>query len=314
MSSSPAVSVIIVNWNAREFLRACLASLADQTIPLEIFVVDNASGDASVEMVRSEFPRVQLIASEKNLGFAKGNNVAATRAQGRYLFLLNPDTTVPPDSLTKLVAYADTLPECGAVGPELQNPDGSHQRSCWRSYPGLGMALTDAFYLWKMPWLPFANRSEFRPEELTQPRPVPHLLGACMLIRRTAWEQVGALDENYFLFLEETDWCFRARRAGWQVIYYPFVHIIHYGQQSMRQAPRKNIPQFYASYLRFYRSAHVANHAGVFALKSIIGMACLIRIGMWRERAARARDTAARETARAMTLGYQQTLSELGSL
>lgn len=312
MNGLPTVSTIIVNWNAREFLRACLASLTAQNVSQEIFVVDNASNDASADMVRANFPDVQLIASEKNLGFAAANNLAAARARGQYLFFLNPDTTVPPDTLQTLTAYADAQPSCGALGPELQNADGSHQRSCWRGFPGLGMALADALYLWKMPWLPFAERSEYRANELLEPRIVDHLLGACMLVRRAAWVQVGALDEKYFLFLEETDWCYRAQRAGWQCVYMPYAHVIHYGQQSMRQAPRKNIPQFYSSYLRFYR-AHAKNAPGVYALKSIIALACLIRLGMWRERARGARDAAARELANAMTSGYRQTLSELKS-
>lgn len=309
--SEPAVSVIIVNWNARDLMRACLASLSSQTLTPQVIVVDNASSDGSVEMLRREFPYVQLLASEKNLGFAAGNNAGARAAHGRYLLLLNPDTTAPPDTLQKLVEYADAHPELGALGPALKNADGSHQRSCWRGFPGLGMALADALYLWKAPWLPFAQQSEYRPEDLRAPRTVDHLLGACMLVRRTTWEHVGALDENYFLFLEETDWCFRAQQRGWKIGYFPDAHIIHYGQQSMRQAPRKNIPHFYSSYLRFYRNSRGKNSFGVLALKGIIAVACVIRMGMWRERAVRARDTAARELAGAMTLGYQQTLSEL---
>ena len=314
MNDAVDVSVLIVNWNAREFLRPCLASLQMQSALHNVILVDNASTDGSVESVRANFPNVHLIASEKNLGFAAGNNRAAQHSRGRYLLLLNPDTTVPPGALAKLVAYADAHPEIGALGPQLQNPDGTPQRSCWRGFPGLSMALTDALYLWKLPWLPFAQRSEYRAEELQAPRRVDHLLGACMLIRRAAWEQVGALDENYFLFLEETDWCLRAQRAGWQIVYFPDTHIVHFGQQSMRQAPSKNIPQFYASYLRFYRAQHGAKTLRAFLLKGIIAVACLIRIGMWRERARRARDAAAREVARAMTVGYRQTLSQLGTL
>lgn len=341
MNGPVAVSVIIVNWNARDYLRHCLASLQAETLAsrtethsgnaaldltetatgegeadaggIEIFVVDNSSTDGSVEMVRTEFPKVHLLASAVNLGFAGGNNFAAKLAQGRYLFLLNPDTTVPPGTLHTLVAYADAHPEIGALGPQLRNPDGTHQRSCWRGRPGLGMALMDALYLWKLPWIPFVQQSEYRAEELQTARSVGHLLGAALMLRRAAWDQVGALDENYFLFLEETDWCLRAERAGWKIVYLPDAHIIHYGQQSMRQAPRKNIPQFYFSYLRFYRSSHGKDPVGVFLLKSIIALACVIRIGMWRERAVRARDAASRELARAMTLGYRETLRDLPS-
>lgn len=313
MMHDAAVSVIIVNWNARDLLRTCLASLQQQTALCEIIVLDNASTDNTLGMVRAEFPHVTCIASNKNLGFAAGNNLAAKLARGRYMLLLNPDTVVPPSALDKMVAYADAHPEIGALGPELQNPDGSHQRSCWRGFPGLGMAFADALYLWKVPGLGFAVASEYRPEELLESRSVDHLLGACMLIRRAAWAQVGALDESYFLFLEETDWCLRAQHAGWRVVYFPGAHVIHFGQASMRQAPLKNIPQFYNSYVRFYRANNGQNPLGVNVLKGIIGLGCLIRIGMWQRRENRAADAGARELARAMTAGYRQTLRELGT-
>lgn len=314
MSADLRLSVVIVNWNTRAYLEACLTSLDEQAIPHQVIVLDNASNDGSAELVRRAFPNVHLIASDKNLGFAAGNNRAARASHGDYLLLLNPDTVVPSGTLQTLVEYADAHPEIGALGPALENPDGSHQRSCWRGYPGLGMALADALYLWKIPWLPFGTSSEYRPEELKQPLVVDHLLGACMLIRRACWQQVGEIDASYFLFLEETDWCYRAQRAGWQLVYYPYAHIVHYGQASVRQAPRKNIPLFYSSYLRFYRARHGQNSPGSFLLKGIIALACVIRMGMWRTRAAQARDTAARELAGAMTLGYRQTLTELGTL
>lgn len=314
MNDELTLSIVIVNWNALDFLNACLSSLQTQFIPHEIVVLDNASTDGSAEKVRRSFPQVRLIAAEKNLGFAAGNNFAVRQTHGKYLLLLNPDTMVAPNVLKTLVEYAEGHPEIGALGPELRNPDGSHQRSCWRGYPGLGMALADALYLWKIPWFPLTARSEFRPEELLYPISVDHLLGACILIRRSTWEQVGEIDESYFLFLEETDWCYRAQRAGWKLVYYPEVHIVHYGQASVRQAPRKNIPLFYSSYLRFYRARHGEKSAGAYILKGIIALACVIRMGMWRTRAAQARDAATGELARAMTMGYRQTLSELAAL
>jgi GT2 family glycosyltransferase len=175
------------------------------------------------------------------------------------------------------------------------------------------MALADALYLWKFSWLPFGKSSEYTPAELREPRTVDHLLGACMLIRRDVWEALDGMDENYFLFLEETDWCLRAKIAGWQIVYYPEARVTHFGQASMRQEPSRSIPQFYKSYLYFYRAHHDAHSAGTLMLKLIIAVACLIRIGMWRERAARASDTGTREVARGMTIGYRQALSELGT-
>lgn len=313
MNQDIAVSVLIVNWNAREHLVRCLTSLAGQRVSHEVIFFDNASTDDSVALVRKEFPDVRLVASDVNYGFAGGNNRAAAQANGRYLLLLNPDTQAEPDAIPKLVAYADANPGFAAWGPELVNPDGSHQRSCWRGYPGLGMAFADALYLWKFSWLAIGNSSEYTPAELREPRAVDHLLGACMLVRRDAWAQLGGLDESYFLFLEETDWCLRAQKLGWKIGYFPGARVTHFGQASMRQVPAKSVPQFYKSYFHFYRAHHGAHSPGTYLLKAIIALACLIRIGMWRERAARARDHAAREIARGMTIGYRRTLSELGT-
>lgn len=312
---APVLSILIVNWNARDLLRRCLDSLAGTRVPSEIILVDNASTDGTLAMLAVEFPRettpaLNVIASPRNLGFAAANNLAASHARGEWLLLLNPDTEVPAGTLETMIEFVSTKPEIGAAGPELRNPDGSHQRSCWRGYPGLWMAISDAFYLWKLPWLP---GSEYAPSELRAARPVDHLLGACLFIRRAAWNQVGALDEDYFLFLEETDWCWRAERAGWQIYYVPEVHITHYGQHSMRQAPLRNIPHFYASYLRFYRSHHPRARVRLRLLKMVTATACLVRIALWQLRRSLARESVGRARAGAMAAGYRQALAEVAT-
>src|SRR5581483_5791533 len=318
MTSAPLCSILIVNWNARDFLQACLKSIPTDELPLEILVIDNGSSDGSVAMLKKEFsperfPQLKVIPNSTNLGFAAANNLAFRCAVGKYLLLLNPDTTLAANTLPALIQFAEEHPHIGALGPALRNPDGSLQRSCWRGYPGLAMAFSDAFFLWKVPWLPFASTSEYRAEELHAPRVVAHLLGACMLIRREAWEAVGALDENYFLFLEETDWCWRAQRAGWEIYYLPQVSVTHYGQQSMRLVPQRNVPQFYKSYIRFYRMHRSNPSFGIFLLKMIVALACLIRIAMWRLRRMRADRVAKHTRAQAMATGYWQTLQQLVS-
>lgn len=308
----PALSILIVNWNTRTFLQQCLATLPFDERAVEVFVVDNASRDGSAEMVREMFPQVQLIASDKNLGFAAGNNLAARQARGQYLLLLNPDTIVPRGTLTALIEFANAHPQCGALGPELQNADGSRQRSCWRGTPDLKMALSDALYLWRVPLLGAWFGSEYRPEELRAARTVDHLIGACLMIRHEAWNETGALDEGFFLFLEETDWCARARRAGWELYYVPDVHVTHFGQESMRLEPSRNVPQFYRSYLKFYRARH-SSQLRVAVLKAIIALGSGIRIGMWWLRELRAHALPDKEQAHKMRNGYQQTVRELGS-
>ncbi len=310
--ADPTLSILIVNWNARAFLQKCLVTLPHDELPLEVWVVDNDSSDGSAERVRAEFPRVNLIANEKNLGFAAGNNLAARHARGRYFLLLNPDTQVPRGTLTELIRFADANAHVGALGPALRNADGSPQRSCWRGEPGLKMAFADALYLWQVPYLASVIGSEYRADELRAARPVDHLLGACMLIRRDAWAQVGELDESYFLFLEETDWCVRARRAGWEIFYAPHVAVTHFGQESMRREPSRNLPHYYRSYVRFYR-AHHRTPFGASILKLIIALGCVIRIALWGVRAQRAQTDHRRRLAREMGQGYRQVLRELRS-
>jgi N-acetylglucosaminyl-diphospho-decaprenol L-rhamnosyltransferase len=314
-TGSPDLSIIIVNWNARNLLVRCLESLLIGTTGLatETWIVDNASTDGSVDLVRSAFPGVYLIANSQNLGFAAANNQAAMKATGRYLLLLNPDTEVPPYALRSLVRYADAHPDVGVLGPRLLNHDRTHQRSCWRGYPGISMALIDALYLWKIPWIPIARLSEYHPHQLGEPRDVDHLLGACLLVRREAWQDVGPLDERYFLFLEETDWCWRAKRAGWRVVYYPHAAIIHYGQHSIRQQPASNLPHLYRGYCRFYRRHSPEYELGLSVLKAVIAFASALRIALWTVRAWRASETAAREQCRRMVAAYQQVLRELPS-
>ena len=308
------VSVMIVSWNPSEVLPGCLDSLPASAggLQVETWVVDNGSIDGTPEAIRRNYPNVRLLENTENVGFAAANNQAATQATGRYLLMLNPDTQAAPRALETLVRYADAHPCFGAVGPKLLNPDGSQQRSCWRGYPGLGMALTDALYLWKVPGLPLAKQSEYNAEELTGPLEVDHILGAAMLIRRAAWQQVGELDPSFFLFLEETDWCYRARRLGWRMAYTPEAVVTHLGEHSVHQNPERNLPLFYRNYCRFYRTHLARGKAGPLVLKGIIGLAAAVRVGLWQWRQAR-RKGSAQVRARRMGAGYRLVLSQLAT-
>jgi GT2 family glycosyltransferase len=306
------VSVIIVNWNAGAVLEACLSSLpaALGGLSFEIWVVDNASTDGSPTMVRGRFPEVKLLANTVNSGFAAANNQAALLASGRYFLLLNPDTSAPPGALEQLLRFAETQPATGCVGPRLVHADGRYQRSAWFGFPGMRMAVMDALYLWKISWLPLTRRIELHPQRLTAPVPVDHLLGACLLIRREVWEQVGGLDEAFFLFFEETEWCYRAGKAGWQIVYQPAVTVMHLGEHSVNQNPVRSLPQFYRSFCRFYRKHASPGPLRLSLLKSIFAAASLLRVALWRARRL-ARRGAAAQQARAMEAGYRQVLREL---
>jgi hypothetical protein len=316
ISDFPLLSIIIVNWNGQALLGPCLSSVVQDAkgIPVETWLVDNASTDGSVDLIRSSFPQVYLIENRENVGFGPANNQAAALAGGRYLLFLNPDTELLPGALSSLLTYAEAHPKVGAVGPRILNADRSHQRSCWRGYPGLRMALIDAFYLWKVASLPVVRRFEYFPEELAEPTQVDHLLGACLLIRSEVWQKVGAFDEGFFLFSEETDWCWRAKRAGWQLVYYPYAEVIHYSEHSGRQQPATTLPHLYRSYCRFYRKRYPESRHRMVLLKGTIALASLIRLVLWSFRAWRC--TAQREKhslAQRMIGGYRQVLCELFS-
>ena len=220
----PDVSVVVVTHNALPWLEACLESVRGE----ETIVVDNASTDGTVALVRERFPDVQVV-EQGNLGLAAGWNVGVARGSGRYVLLLNADAWLKEGALAALVAFADEHPEAAVVGPRLLNPDGSLQRSV-RGFPTLWRLATEYLFLRKL-----APRSEllngfyaggFEHDEV---REAEFLMGACLLVRREAADRVGPLDESFFLFSEETDWCYRFVSAGWKVLFYPGAECVHVG-------------------------------------------------------------------------------------
>src|SRR5688500_365091 len=223
----PDVSVVVVTHNALPWLEACLESVRGE----ETIVVDNASTDGTVALVRERFPDVRVV-EQGNLGLAAGWNVGVARGGGRYVLLLNADAWLREGALAALVAFADEHPEAAVVGPRLLNPDGSLQRSV-RGFPTLWRLATEYLFLRKL-----APRSEllngfyaggFEHDEV---REAEFLMGACMLVRREAVDAVGPLDESFFLFAEESDWCYRFVQAGWKVLFFPGAECVHVGAAS----------------------------------------------------------------------------------
>lgn len=313
---TPAISIIVINWNAEKVISRCLSSLREANLgSAEIIVIDNASSDRSVGLLRAEFPEVKLVTNDVNIGFAAANNQAAGLSAGQNLLFLNPDTEVSNhNALAELQNYITNHPDIGVIAPQLRNPDGSIQRSAWWGYPGLSAAIIDAFYLWKIPWLPCIHRSEVIGSKLVDATEVDHLLGAFMLIPRKAWDEVGPMDDRYFLFLEETEWCRRAKRSGWRVVYYPKTYITHFGQHSMRQQPSQNLPHLYRSYCRFYRESQNSTRLGLALLKIIILWAVIIRFCLWFGRTVITRWYGMKDQAWSMLNGYIQVLRELPSM
>jgi N-acetylglucosaminyl-diphospho-decaprenol L-rhamnosyltransferase len=294
---SPDLSIVIVSWNVRDLLQKCLSSICppdadNEGLEIEIIVVDNASTDGSVEMVRQAFPQVILIANTDNRGFTGGNNQGIALSRGRYVLLLNPDTEVLDDALARMIAFMDAHPDAGALGPMLLNPDGSVQSSR-RRFPTPATAFIESTIL--QSWFP---RHRLLRDYYVLDKPddaiakVDWVVGACILVRREALDQIGALDDGFFMYSEELDWCRRAKMAGWEAIYFPEAQVVHHREQSSEQVKVFQIVRFNRSKIRYFRKHHgtlVAAALRVFLLvnygcqllldtaKWVVGHKCLLR-------------------------------------
>ena len=249
----PAVSISIVNWNTREILRACLRSVYENagTVDFHIIVVDNASTDGSAEMVREYFGRVQLIANPQNRGFAAANNQGIAVAKGRYVLLLNSDTIVLRAAIEKAVAFADAHPEVAIVGCRVLNPDYTLQRTCFM-FPSLLNMLLSSTYLYKLwPRSRLFGREQLTWWDRNDVREVDVVTGCFMLVRRAAILQVGMMDDEFFMYGEETDWCYRFKKAGWKIMFAPHGEIVHLGGASSARAADEMTLQLKAGILQF---------------------------------------------------------------
>lgn len=231
------VSIIIVAWNVQDFLRNCLKSIYKESkgIEFEVIYVDNASKDGSVEMVRKNFPKVKIIQNSQNKGFAAANNQAIEEAKGRYVLLLNSDTIVLDDAIAKTIQFADAHSEAAVVGCKVLNPDKTLQPTCFM-FPAILNMLLLASYLYKLfPKSKFFGRERMTWWDRSDQREVDVVTGCFMLVRRKAIEQLGMLDERFFIYSEETDWCYRFKKNGWKMLFTPEPEIIHYGGQTVKQ-------------------------------------------------------------------------------
>ncbi len=261
---NPLLAVIIVSWNVRDLLGACLrslqADLAQTGFSADIWVVDNHSTDGTPEWVARTFPAVRLIARRDNPGFAAANNqalrAALETAPSHYFWLLNPDTEVLPGATAALIAAMEAHPYVGVAGAKLLYPDGSLQHSAFR-FPGL---VQLAFDLFPMPArlyeTPLNGRYPRRLYEAESPFFVDHPLGAAMMVRKEAVEQVGLLDEEYRIYCEEIDWCWRMRRAGWRALCVPAARVVHHAGRSTGQVPLSSFVNLWASRARLYARHH----------------------------------------------------------
>jgi N-acetylglucosaminyl-diphospho-decaprenol L-rhamnosyltransferase len=288
------LGIVIVNWNTRDLLRACLNSLAtgDVSVTKRVIVVDNASNDGSLDMVRAEFPHVEAVANPTNGGFSQANNIGlrmlgfggtATDEMPRYALLLNPDTEVPADGLRGMIDRMDADPSVGAAGPRLVMLDGKLDLACRRSFP------TPEVMFWRVLGLSklFPHSRLFGRYNMTYldehiETEVDCVVGAFMMVRREAIQRIGLLDELFWMYGEDIDWAFRIKQAGWKVLYYPKVTVLHVKRAASRMNPRTRLEFERASWL-FYRKHYAATTPRPIHLAVLAALLLRGGLPLWKE-------------------------------
>ena len=304
------VSVIIVSWNTKDKLNDCLNSIYRQAPKLtyEVIVVDNASGDGSAEMAKREFSEAILLQNDENKGFAAANNIGMAVAKGRYILLLNSDTIVSDNAIEQVVSFADSHLESAVVGCRVLNPDGTLQQTCFM-FPSLLNMLLSSTYLYKLfPKSKFFGREQMTWWDRNDVREVDVVTGCFMLVRREAINQAGLMDERFFMYGEETDWCYRFKQAGWKIVFAPVGRIIHFGGASSSKMAARMTLQLRGAILQF-----MAKHysKATYILSCILtGAFFLVRIPFWLGKAIVVKDDRENslELIRAYIIGFAATL------
>lgn len=308
------LGIVIVNYNVRDLLRECLASVYDSRgdFSSEVCVVDNGSRDGSADMVADEFPQVRLIRAE-NHGYAVGNNLGlrefgfggeqSTAHPPRFALLLNADTVLPPSALANMIQFLEQRPEAGVVGPKLVRADGSLDKACRRSFPTPEVALYRLSGLSHL----FPESERFGRYNLTYLSPdvtteLDSVVGAFMMIRRETLTEVGLLDERYFMYAEDLDFCYRAKQLGWQVWYNAAVTVLHYKGQSSRQRSKFANAKFYET-MRLFHDKHFKQQT--FFLLNWLIYAGIDLLGAWAGIRDRLRPEAQRGVASALPTGAE---------
>jgi GT2 family glycosyltransferase len=260
------ISIIIINWNTKQLLLDCIASVYEtvHTAAFEIIVVDNGSADRSVEAVAGKYPNVTVIANKHNEGFAKANNAAMRRMTGEFAVLLNSDTVLKDHALDRMLAFMKEHPRAGMCGPQLLFRDGSPQTSTG-SFPKLLNELTSASMV---RFLSSRNQRALKPL-FSRPAAVDFIIGACMFVRKSAINEAGMLDEDYFFFYEEIDWCCRLNKAGWLIYHLPDIEIFHFGGQSTKNINLRARAESWRSRYLFFQKSRGLTKSGIFGVRAL---------------------------------------------
>lgn len=291
------VSVVIVSFNSRDYLRPCLRSILNHTqgVEYEVIVVDNASADGSAEMVAAEFPQVTLLRRPDNAGFAVAVNEGIRAARGEAILLLNPDAEFAGNILPTMCRYLRAHPGVGVLGPKLLDEDGSLQLSC-RRFPGFATALFNRYSLATrlFPKNPFSTRylmTDFDHKGIAE---VDWVSGACMMLPRQSFDRIGLLDERYFMYIEDVDLCQRAHGAGYEVVYLPEVAVLHHIGRSSSTLPSRSIVERHRSMWHYYKKYQGGNLLLDVATAAGIGLRCALLLALNGVKRARARGRVSR--------------------
>ncbi|HHI80083.1 MAG TPA: glycosyltransferase family 2 protein [Planctomycetes bacterium] len=277
------ISLVIVNWNTKDLLLGLLQSLDPESSgwkrPVEVLVVDNDSSDGSVEAVREAYPWVHLLPQKENLGFAGGVNRGLERARYPWVCLVNTDVVARPEAFEALLEYAERHPEAGVVGPRILNEDGSLQNS-FRRFPSIWMQVCLSLWFHRLaPNSPLLNGERYSGTRFEQPAPVDYVSGCLFLMRRDLIDKIGGLDEGFFMYFEETDFCQRTWKAGYEVHYAPVSTFAHHAGASAKKARKRTFLAFRRSQIR-YMKLHKGRFAA-FWMRLAMMLFLLLRVPVW---------------------------------
>ncbi len=268
------LSIIIVNYNVKEFIQNLLHSVfkAGCNLKYEIIIIDNASDDGSADFIKEKFPNVNLISNKQNIGFGKANNIGLAAAKGKYILLINPDTLIREDTLEKMISFFESSPDAGLAGCKILNPDGSLQLACRRSFPGPWTSFCKVTGLSSL----FPHSRLFARYNLTyldenRTYEVDAISGSFMMMKKEVYEKIGGFDEQFFMYGEDLDLCYRIQKAGWKVYYTPGTQIIHYKGESTRRSSLDETKIFYEA-MNLFVKKHLSSSILVETiLKTAIG-------------------------------------------
>lgn len=274
------LSIIIVNWNSADYLRTALVSIYQRVngIPFEVVVVDSASFDGSAQIVEREFPQVNFIQSQNNIGFACSNNLGVNRASGTALLFLNPDTELIGDVVQRMLVHLNSDPSVGAVGCRVLNSDGSVQTACVQAFPTILNQLLDSTILQRL--LPKSKLWGAKALFSKRPEDVDVIAGSCLMVRREAFLAAGMFCSDYFMYTEDVELCYSIRKAGYRVQHIPGVSIIHHGGSSSNAREESNFSTVMQreSLFNFFRKTRGSGYAGVY--RATVGAAAIVRMGL----------------------------------